>query len=383
MKHSVRGNIDPFIVMDVMEKARKAEENGRKIIHLEVGQPSTAIPFEALKRTSRIMERNPLGYTVALGLPELRKKISGLYGRWYNVDLDPARVVITSGSSGAFILSFISLFDVAARVGIGAPGYPSYRQILKSLGMLPVDIKTSLENKFQPTKNDILSNSLDGLLVASPSNPSGTMLDQNELAELIETSNSVGANFISDEIYHGIQYDKKAVSALEITDQCYVINSFSKFFSMTGWRVGWMVVPEDHIRLVERLAQNLFICPPHISQVAALEALSCENELSQYIEIYRKNRQIIMHELPQIGFQNFAPPDGAFYFYVDISRYSDDSLSFCDDVLEEVGVAITPGVDFDPERGNTTIRISYARSTDEISEGINRLGNFMKKRGYF
>jgi len=383
MKHSVRGNIDPFIVMDVMEKARKAEENGRKIIHLEVGQPSTAIPSEALRRTSHIMERDPLGYTVALGLPELRKKISGLYGRWYNLDLDPARVVITSGSSGAFILSFISLFDVAARVGIGAPGYPSYRQILKSLGMLPVDIKTSLENKFQPTKNDILSNSLDGLLVASPSNPSGTMLDQNELAELIETSNSVGVNFISDEIYHGIQYDKKAVSALEITDQCYVINSFSKFFSMTGWRVGWMVVPEDHIRVVERLAQNLFICPPHISQVAALEALSCENELSQYIEIYRKNRQIIMHELPQIGFQNFAPPDGAFYFYVDISRYSDDSLSFCDDVLKEVGVAITPGVDFDPERGNTTIRISYARSTDEISEGINRLGNFMKKRGYF
>ena len=383
MKHSVRGNIDPFIVMDVMEKARKAEENGRKIIHLEVGQPSTAIPFEALRGTSHRMERDPLGYTVALGLPELRKKISGLYGRWYNLDLDPARVVITSGSSGAFILSFISLFDVAARVGIGAPGYPSYRQILKSLGMLPVDIKTSLENKFQPTKNDILSNSLDGLLVASPSNPSGTMLDQNELAELIETSNSVGANFISDEIYHGIQYDKKAVSALEITDQCYVINSFSKFFSMTGWRVGWMVVPEDHIRVVERLAQNLFICPPHISQIAALEALSCENELSQYIEIYRKNRQIIMHELPQIGFQNFAPPDGAFYFYVDISRYSDDSLSFCDDVLEEVGVAITPGVDFDPERGNTTIRISYARSTDEISEGINRLGNFMKKRGYF
>ena len=379
----MRGNIDPFIVMDVMEKARKAEENGRKIIHLEVGQPSTAIPFEALKRTSDTMKRDPLGYTVALGLPELRKKISELYCNWYNLDLDPARVIITSGSSGAFIISFISLFDVGARVGIGTPGYPSYRQILKSLGILPVDIKTSLENKFQPTKNDVLSNSLDGLLVASPSNPSGTMLDQNELAELIETSKSVGANFISDEIYHGIQYVKKAVSALEITDQCYVINSFSKFFSMTGWRVGWMVVPEDHIRVVERLAQNLFICPPHISQVAALEALSCENELSQYIEIYRKNRQIIMHELPQIGFQNFAPPDGAFYFYVDISRYSDDSLSFCDDVLEEVGVAITPGIDFDPERGNTTIRISYARSTDEISEGINRLGNFMKKRGYF
>ena len=230
MKHSMRGNIDPFIVMYVMEKAIKAEENGRKIFHLEVGQTSTAIPFVALKRTSHIMKRDPLGYTVALGLPELRKKISELYSRWYNLDLDPARVVITSGSSGAFLLSFLSLVDVGARVGIGSPGYPSYRQILKSLGILPLDIKTSLENKFQPKKNDILSNSLDGLLVASPSNPSGTMLDQNELAELIETSNSVGANFISDEIYHGIQYDKKAVSALEITDQCYVINSFSKFF---------------------------------------------------------------------------------------------------------------------------------------------------------
>ena len=383
MKYSMRGNVDPFIVMDVMENARKAEESGRKIIHMEVGQPSTAAPSGALERTSRIIKSNPLGYTVALGLPELRKKISNLYGRWYNLDIDPSRVIVTSGSSGAFILSFTALFEEGARVGIGAPGYPSYRQILKSLGISPVDILTNVKNKFQPTAKDVVSQNLDGLLVASPSNPTGTMLSKDELTDLIAASHSIGANFISDEIYHGIQYEKKAVSALEVTDDCYVINSFSKFFSMTGWRVGWMVVPEDHIRAVERLAQNLFICPPHISQVAALEALSCENELSQYIEIYRKNRQIIMHELPQIGFQNFAPPDGAFYFYVDISRYSDDSLSFCDDVLKEVGVAITPGVDFDPERGNTTVRISYARSTDEISEGINRLGNFMKKRGYF
>jgi aspartate/methionine/tyrosine aminotransferase len=228
-----------------------------------------------------------------------------------------------------------------------------------------------------------VSQNLDGLLVASPSNPTGTMLNKDELAALIDTSHSIGANFISDEIYHGIQYEKKAVSALEVTDECYVINSFSKFFSMTGWRVGWMVVPQDHIRIVERLAQNLFICSPHISQVAALEAMSCEDELSQNLDIYRKNRQIVMDGLQQIGFENFAPPDGAFYFYIDISKYCDDSLFFCNDILNEVGVAITPGVDFDPKRGKTTIRISYARSTEEIVEGMSRLGEFMRKRGHF
>ena len=383
MKYSMRGNVDPFIVMDVMENARKAEEGGRKIIHMEVGQPSTAAPSDALRQTSQMMKSNPLGYTVALGLPELRKKISDLYGHWYNLDLDPARVIITSGSSGAFILSFTALFDAGARVGIGAPGYPSYRQILKSLGVLPIDIETNFENKFQPTKNDIVTRNLDGLLVASPSNPTGTMLGKDELANLIDTSHAIGASFISDEIYHGIQYEKKAVSALEVTNECYVINSFSKFFSMTGWRVGWMVVPQDHIRVVERLAQNLFICSPHVSQVAALEAMSCEDELFHNIDIYRENRQIIMDGLLNMGFQNFAPPDGAFYFYIDISKYSDDSLSFCNDILQEVGVAITPGVDFDPERGKTTIRISYARSTDEVKQGMIRLGQFMKKRGYF
>ena len=382
MKYSMRGSVDPFIVMDVMENARKAEEYGRKIIHMEVGQPSTAAPSKALEQTSQIIENNPLGYTVALGLPELRKKISDLYGRWYNLDLDPSRVIVTSGSSGAFILSFIALFEEGARVGIGAPGYPSYRQILKSLGILPIDIMTNFENKFQPTANNVMSQNLDGLLVASPSNPTGTMLNKDELANLIDTSHSIGANFISDEIYHGIQYEKKAVSALEITDECYVINSFSKFFSMTGWRVGWMVVPQNHIRVVERLAQNLFICSPHVSQVAALEAMSCEEELSKNLDIYRKNRQIIIDGLQKIGLQSFAPPDGAFYFYIDISQFSDNSLSFCNEILEEVGVAITPGVDFDPIRGKTTIRISYARSTEEITEGISRLGQFMQNRGY-
>ena len=242
-------------------------------------------------------------------MPELRKKISDLYGRWYNLDLDPSRVIVTSGSSGAFILSFTALFEEGARVGIGAPGYPSYRQILKSLGISPVDILTNFENKFQPTAKDVVSQNLDGLLVASPSNPTGTMLSKDELTDLIDASHSIGANFISDEIYHGVQYEKKAVSALEVTDECYVINSFSKFFSMTGWRVGWMVVPQNHIRLVERLAQNLFICSPHVSQVAALEAMSCEEELSQNLTVYHKNRKIIMDGLQHIGLQTFAPPE--------------------------------------------------------------------------
>ena len=293
-------------------------------------------------------------------------------------------IVITSGAKLAIFGAVWSVTNSGDNVIILNPSWVSYKDIVISLGAEARFLKADMDFNYDINVLDnLIDNNTKAMIVNSPCNPTGAMISEENMKSLAEICRKNDILLISDEIYHGIQYEKKAVSALEITDQCYVINSFSKFFSMTGWRVGWMVVPEDHIRVVERLAQNLFICPPHISQVAALEALSCENELSQYIEIYRKNRQIIMHELPQIGFQNFAPPDGAFYFYVDISRYSDDSLSFCDDVLEEVGVAITPGVDFDPERGNTTIRISYARSTDEISEGINRLGNFMKKRGYF
>ena len=377
MKKSNRSNVDPFIVMDVMESARKAEALGKKIIHMEVGQPGTAAPKIAKDYLTKEITNNNLGYTVTLGLPELRKRISKLYGEWYNLDLNPNRIIITTGSSGAFILSFASLFDVGDKVGIGSPGYPSYRQILKSQNLIPVDIQTDIQNKFQPIPNDIKSNNLNGLLVASPANPTGSMLDKNSLENLINAAKENNVSFISDEIYHGIQYEHNPTTAIEITNDCYVINSFSKYFSMTGWRIGWMVVPEDHVRQVERLSQNLFICPPHASQITALAAMDATEELEKNINVYKKNREILLEELPKAGFKTFSPPDGAFYIYVDISEFSNDSLSFCKKVLDEAGVAITPGLDFDQKRGNKTIRFSYARSTEDIIEGANRIKNFM------
>ncbi len=382
MKNSTRGAVAPFIVMDVMEAARQAEEEGRHIIHMEVGQPSTAAPQKALQYLKESMDRDAMGYTVALGLPALRQKIAGLYGEWYDVDLDPARVVITPGSSGAFILSFTSLFDAAARVGIGAPGYPSYRQILRALDLVPVDIETQPKNRLQPVASELVGQDLAGLLVASPANPTGTMLDRAALSSLIHATHDAGGAFISDEIYHGIEYEAKAVSALEITDDCYVINSFSKYFSMTGWRVGWMVVPEDHIRQVERLAQNMFICSPHASQLAALAAMDAHDELQENLNVYRKNRALMMAGLPKAGFTKFAPPDGAFYVYVDVSEYTDDSLAFSKQILAEAGVALTPGLDFDPARGAGTLRLSYARSIADIEEGLIRLEKFMQKHRF-
>ena len=382
MKNSTRGAVAPFIVMDVMEAARQAEEEGRQIIHMEVGQPSTAAPQKALQYLKESMDRDAMGYTVALGLPALRQKIAGLYGEWYDVDLDPARVVITPGSSGAFILSFTSLFDAAARVGIGAPGYPSYRQILRALDLVPVDIETQPKNRLQPVASELVGQDLAGLLVASPANPTGTMLDRAALSSLIHATHDAGGAFISDEIYHGIEYEAKAVSALEITDDCYVINSFSKYFSMTGWRVGWMVVPEDHIRQVERLAQNMFICSPHASQLAALAAMDAHDELQENLNVYRKNRALMMAGLPKAGFTKFAPPDGAFYVYVDVSEYTDDSLAFSKQILAEAGVALTPGLDFDPARGAGTLRLSYARSIADIEEGLIRLEKFMRKHRF-
>ena len=365
--------------MDVMEEARKAEVGGKNIIHMEIGQPGTPAPKIAQEYLKDQLSINNLGYTVTLGLPELRKKISTLYGNWYNLDLNPERVIVTNGSSGAFILTFTSLFDSGERVGIGSPGYPSYRQILKSLDLIPVDIQTEIENNFQPLPEDINKNNLDGLLVASPANPTGSMLDKTSLEKLISSSKEQNVSFISDEIYHGIEYEKKAITALEITDDCYVINSFSKYFSMTGWRVGWMVVPESHVRKVERLSQNLFICPPHVSQVTAISAIDAKDELEKNLNVYKKNREILKDELPKMGLKKFSSPDGAFYFYVDVSEFTNDSLEFTKEILDKVGVAITPGLDFDQKRGNTTIRFSYARSTTDIIEGVKRLKKFIKK----
>ncbi|MFP7570711.1 pyridoxal phosphate-dependent aminotransferase [Marivita sp. S2033] len=382
MRNSSRGAVDPFIVMDVMEAARQAEDAGRHIIHMEVGQPGTPAPAAARDALSRAMQGDALGYTVAMGLPALRTRIAQLYGNWYDVDLDPARVIVTPGSSGGFILAFTALFDAGNRIALGAPGYPSYRQIMRSLDLVPVEIQTRPEARFQLEPSDLSGIDYNGMMVASPANPTGTMLDKPALAALIEAAQAKGAAFLSDEIYHGVEYERKAVSALQISDDVCVINSFSKYFSMTGWRCGWLVMPEANMRQVERLAQNMFICAPHAAQVTALAAMDADEELEANMAVYRENRRLMIEGLPQAGFDRIAPPDGAFYVYADISHLTDDSRAFARDILDEAGVAVTPGLDFDPERGGGTIRVSYARSTADIVEGLERLRRFMQTRGH-
>jgi aspartate/methionine/tyrosine aminotransferase len=379
MRVSSRGDVDPFIVMDVMEQARALEAQGRHIIHMEVGQPGTPAPVAARAALAQAMARDALGYTVALGLPALRAGIAGLYRRWYGIDLNPDRVIVTAGSSAAFLLAFTALFDAGQRVGLGLPGYPSYRHILKALSLDAVGIPTGPDTRFQPTP-DHLPDGLAGLIVASPGNPTGTMLGKADLAALAAGCTARGIALISDEIYHGLHYGAPAVSALEVTDDVVVINSFSKYFSMTGWRIGWMVVPESLIRPVERLAQNMFICPPHASQVAALAALDCTPELEGNRAVYAENRRLMLDGLPRAGFARIAPPDGAFYVYADVSDLTDDSRALAADILTRAGVAVTPGLDFDPARGHGTLRFSYARATADIAEGLDRLARFMAAR---
>ena len=382
MKSSQRSSIDPFIVMDIMERAQSVEQKGQSVVHMEVGQPGTSAPTVAKSFLKASMEDNPMGYTVALGLPELRKKIAGLYSDWYGLDIDWNRIIITSGSSAGFILAFCALFDQYEKVGLANPGYPSYRQIMKTLNLEPVLINTTEKNKFQPTTSELSEHIINGLLIASPGNPTGCMIERDTLNELIDYCNHKKMPLISDEIYHGIQYEMKPSTALEFSDSCYVINSFSKYFSMTGWRIGWMVVPKDHVRIVERIQQNMFICASHASQIVALGAFESKNELEKNLETYRENRRILLSALPEMGFNNIAPPDGAFYLYIDIGEFSSDSYDFSKKMLDIGGVAITPGIDFDPINGKSKIRISYARSTSEILNGIEKIKIFMAQKRY-
>ncbi len=378
MRQSGRGQVDAFIVMEVMEAAARAEAAGRRIIHMEIGQPSTPAPAAARQAVAAALEGDALGYTVALGLPALRQAIAGLHRDWYGLDLDPARVIVTTGSSTAFTLAFTALFEAGDRVAMGDPGYPSYRQILRGLSLRPVGIPTRPEDRYQP-RPDTLPEA-EGLIIASPGNPSGTMLDRAALKGLADACAARDMALISDEIYHGLSYGGRCVSALEVSDEVVTINSFSKYFSMTGWRIGWMVVPESLIRTVERLAQNFFICPPHVSQVAALAALDCREEAEANRAVYARNRALMLERLPQMGFDRIAPPDGAFYIYADVSDLTGDSLGFASEILDRAGVAVTPGLDFDPVRGARTLRFSYARSTAEIEEGLDRLAAFMAAR---
>lgn len=374
---AARAEIAPFIVMDVMQAAAAREAVGARVIHMEVGQPATPAPKAARARVIAEIERSNLGYTVALGMPELRHRIAGLYHSWYGLEVDPGRIVVTSGSSAAFLLAFLALFDVGATVGLPSPGYPCYRHILTALGVNSHLIETSAADRWMPTAGQIgaaaVQHRLQGLLLASPNNPTGTMLSPQRLAEVAATCERHGLWFISDEIYHGLTWGVEQDTALRHAPDAIIINSFSKYFSMTGWRVGWMVVPERLVRTVERLAQNLYICPPTVAQVAALGAFEGFDELDANRRVYAANRDLLLAELPKAGFTKLVPADGAFYLYADVSDFTVDSLAFTKLMLDETGVAATPGLDFDPVRGGRFVRFSYAGATSEMAEAALRL----------
>ena len=359
-----------------MREASILEAQGRSIIHMEVGQPSVGAPLEALNNLNKKMLSNQLGYSVALGLPELRARISDLYKKRYHIDLDPERVVITCGSSAAFTLSFLAFFDSGEKILLGEPGYPSYKNIMRVLDLVPETCLTTVESRFHLTTDMINASTADGVLVASPANPTGTALTKAELELLILASKEKKMTFISDEIYHGLNFTGTDVSALEFDDEAIIINSFSKYFSLTGWRVGWMVIPLRHVRTVEKLTQNLFICPPHASQYLALYCLNSSTNFDEKVETYRKNRDILMHHLPKLGFTNIVRPDGAFYIYADITDFKTTSDILAKDILLKTGVAITPGIDFDRARGHSTVRFSFACSPNEVVEAIDRLTNW-------
>ncbi len=372
-----RGNIDPFIVMDVMRQAAAAEAAGRHIIHMEVGQPATGAPKAAREAVKQVLDTDTLGYTLALGMEPLRERIARLYRDWYGLTISPERIVVTSGSSGAFVLAFLALFDVGDTVALPAPGYPCYRHILTALGVRSVSLQTGPENRWMPSAEQITAAAENegaaGLLIASPANPTGTMLEPERLADIAGVARRRGIWFVSDEIYHGLTWGLPQATALQFSDDAVVINSFSKYFSMTGWRVGWMVVPQGLVRTVERLAQNLYISPPAVSQVAALGAFDGLDELEANKRVYAANRALLLEELPKAGFDKLVPADGAFYLYADVSNFTADSLAFARKMLDEAGVAATPGIDFDPGRGRRFVRFSYAGSTESMSEAARRL----------
>jgi aspartate/methionine/tyrosine aminotransferase len=380
---SKRSDVPPFIVMDVMAAAAQREAQGARVIHMEVGQPAAAAPATAIKAAQAALTRGRMGYTETLGIPSLRARIARHYHESYDLALDPARVVVTTGSSGGFILAFLSLFEPGDRVALANPGYPPYRHILSALGCDPVLIETSEETRWAMSAKALIATHqrtpLKGVVIASPANPTGTMMDADALARLIAIAEAEGIRVISDEIYHGLDYALAAETAANVSDHAVVINSFSKYFCMTGWRVGWMVVPETLVRTIERLQGNLAISVPTLAQVAAEAAFDGRDEMEAVKHGYEENRRILTEGLPKAGIDKFLPVDGAFYLYADISRFSDDSLDFAKRMLNEASVATTPGIDFDPVNGKHFLRFCYAGSAAEMHEAVERIGQWLTR----
>ncbi|MEM9563500.1 MAG: aminotransferase class I/II-fold pyridoxal phosphate-dependent enzyme [Actinomycetota bacterium] len=382
MQPTVRSEVAPFYVMEVMRAAEAREANGLAVLHLEVGQPSTPAPAGARRAAIEAIDTQTLGYTGAAGLPELRRGLSDWYRRRHDLEIRPDRIVVTTGASGSCVLGFLALFEAGDRVAVLEPGYPCYRNDLEVLGIDVVPVPVGHETGFRPTIEQLDAvGPLDGLIVASPSNPTGTVLGADLLDELVSWARSGDVRLIVDEIYHGITYGEPTQTALASGDDVVVFNSFSKYFSMTGWRVGWLVAPPSVAAAVEKLAQSLTVAPPTIGQVAAIAALDCVDELESNVARYRTNRDIVLGGLAAAGLDRSAPADGAFYVWTDVSAVGLDSQELCRRWLDEIGVAVTPGIDFDRSRGHDFVRFSYAGAAHDLRTAMERLAGWLDRHG--
>lgn len=379
----MRAGIPPFYVMDVWLAAAERQRTHGDLVNLSAGQPSVGAPEPVRAAAAAALHLNQLGYTVALGIPELRAAIAADYQRQHGISVEPDAVVVTTGSSGGFLLAFLACFDVGDRVAMASPGYPCYRNILSALGCEVVEIPCGPQTRFQPTAQMLagLDPPVQGVIVASPANPTGTVIPPEELAAIASWCDESGARLISDEVYHGLVYEgaPQTSCAWQTSRNAVIVNSFSKYFAMTGWRLGWLVLPTELRRAVDCLTGNFTICPPVLSQIAAVSAFSPESvaEAEVNLQHYSVNRSMLLDGLRRIGVDRLAPTDGAFYVYADVSDFTTDSLGFCSKLLAETGVAIAPGIDFDPARGNSYVRLSFAGPTSDIEAALGRLGSWL------
>jgi len=370
----------PSLVEEFQRRAAAVAKHGRRVIYLQVGQPSTGAPAAALEAIAREGHRQTLGYTGAAGLPALREALARSYAQQHGATVDPERIIVTFGASGALLLALIASFEAGARVALPQPFYYAYRYAMPTVGIQCVPFYPPLERHFQPNPADLeqIEGGIDGVICASPGNPTGSMMTPAEMAALADYCDREGVRLISDEIYHGIVYDSEVrqATALQYSEHAIVLNSFSKYYSMPGWRLGWMVVPDYLVEPITHLAHNLYICPPAASQIAALAALDCRDELDGHVARYRRNRDLLLREMPRLGFDRFTAPHGAFYLYCHVDHLHQDSVQFAVDMLENCAVLAAPGSEFSPRDGHHFLRFSYAGSTEDIEEAVERIGTW-------
>ena len=379
---SRRSNIMPFLAIDMLTRANNLKSKGKDIIHMDVGEPGFKTPAHILEYAKTIIENKKIGYTESIGIPELRRKISDHYKYWYDEEVDSENIAVTAGASGAFLLTLLAIFDPGDTVAIMTPYYPAYVNALKALNINIIYLVGDIKTSYQPTieKLESIKKNINGIIMASPANPTGSSINTDDLKKIANWSKKNKIAIISDEIYHGVEYGKFSETILKFNQDAIVINSFSKYFSMTGWRLGWLVAPKKIINTIEKLSMSLFLCPPTFSQLIAIKAFEDYDILNKNVLIYKKNRDILTSSFEDIGFFKYAPPDGAFYLYIDVSNITDDSTDLAIKLLKEAGVSSTPGKDFDYNLGNKFIRLSYAGDHKEILEGAKRIISWIKTK---